>query len=186
MKKLSLLIIILIATCTVAMAQPRAIGGRLPILSFGASYQHGIGEKNMLQADIDLLDYWRGIQGTLTYNWLFPIKSWDVCNLNWYAGVGVGGGYAWRPLGWWGYGRYYYYGGYGYGYGGWKGYGYGFVGAAGMIGIECNFKFGLQVSFDYRPLIGPEIYKGGSAKYFVEGLYIGAINFGVRYKFGGK
>jgi hypothetical protein len=186
MKKLSLFIIILIATCTVALSQPRAIGGRLPILSFGASYQHGIGEKNMLEVDLDLLDYWKGIQATVTYNWLFPIKTWNVCNMNWYAGVGAGGGYAWRPLGWYygGYNRYGY--GYGYGYSGWKGYGYGFVGAAGMIGIECNFKFGLQVSFDYRPVIGPSFTKGGKAYFFTEGLYISAINFGVRYKFGGK
>ena len=177
MKKLSLIIAILFAACTIAWAQPRAIGGRLPVLSIGASYQHGLGEKNMLQADIDLLDYYRGIQGTVTYNWIFPIASWGIGDMNWYAGVGAGGGYAWYYLGSWG-------GYYGRWHEGWWGGQYGFVGAAGMAGIEMNFKFGLQVSFDYRPLIGPRIHRGDNqATYFVEGLYTGAINFGVRYRF---
>jgi len=175
MKKLTLLAIIVIATCTVALAQPRAIGGRLAY-SIGPSYQHSIGEKNMIQADLDILGYWWGVQATGTYNWIFPIHSWDVCALNWYAGVGVGGGYRWG-WGWHGY--------YGGNWNRWSGGGYGFVGAAGMIGIECNFKFGLQLSMDWRPLIGPSLYKGG-AGFYVEGLYAGAVGLGVRYKFGGK
>jgi hypothetical protein len=180
MKKLSLLIIILIATFTLAIAQPRAIGGRIGY-SIGPSYQHSIGEKNMLQADIDILGYWWGIQGTLTYNWLIPLTSWSSGNLNLFAGVGAGGGYRWGWYGWRGYG---YYNGY---YGkSWRTYGrYGFVGAAGMIGVEVNFKFGLNLSVDWRPLIGPTLYKGG-AGYFIEGLYAGAFAAGVRYKFGGK
>jgi hypothetical protein len=178
MKKLSVLFVILIATCTVAMAQPRAIGGRIGY-SIGPSYQHSIGEKNMLQADIDILGYWWGAQGTLTFNWIGNIASWsNVGDMNWFAGVGVGGGYRWG----WGWGRVWrYWDGY---YGGWGGYG--FVGVAGMGGVEMNFKFGLQVSVDWRPLIGPSIYKGGHVDYFWEGLYVGAIGLGVRYKFKGK
>ena len=173
MKKLSLLIIVLLATCTVALAQPRAIGGRISY-SIGASYQHQIGEKNMLQADLDLLGYWWGGQGTVTFNWIFPIKSWDVCALNWYAGVGVGGGYrwGWRTWGW---------------YGGWYNWGgYGFVGAAGMVGFECNFKFPLQLSVEYRPVIGPRLYRDGGVGFYYDGLYLTAVAIGVRYKFGGK
>jgi hypothetical protein len=95
MKKLSLLAILLIVTCTVTIAQPRAIGGRLS-WGIGPSYQHQIGEKNMIQADVDLIAYglW-GIQTTATYNWLIPLKSWEVVNWNLYAGVGIGGGYEW-------------------------------------------------------------------------------------------
>ena len=172
MKKFALIIIVLVATCTVAIAQPRAIGGRFAY-SVGPSYQHSIGEKNMLQADIDILGYWWGIQATVTYNWVFPIASWGVGDMNWFAGVGAGGGYRWG----WGYRGYYRYGGY-YGYGG-----SGFVGVAGMGGVEMNFKFGLQVSVDWRPLIGPRFYRGGGVGYFIEGLYAGAVGLGVRYKF---
>jgi hypothetical protein len=174
MKKLSLFVILLIATCTLAMAQPRAIGGRISY-SIGASYQHQIGEKNMLQADLDILGFWYGGQGTVTFNWIFPIQSWDVCSLNWYAGVGVGGGYRW---GWWGYRI--------YGYHHWGYYGYGFVGATGMVGFECNFKFPLQLSVEYRPLIGPRFYRGGGVGFYLDGLYTTAAALSVRYKFGGK
>ena len=93
MKKLSLLIIILVATCTVALAQPRAIGLRLA-WGIGASYQHSIGEKNMIQVDLDFPAYYAGIQATATYNWVFPISSWSGSgSWNWYAGVGLGAGY---------------------------------------------------------------------------------------------
>jgi hypothetical protein len=165
MKKLSLLAIILIATCTVAIAQPRAIGGRIG-WNVGASYQHGFGEKNMLQADLDFVGFW-GIQGTVTYNWLFPINSWSgPGSWNWYAGVG--GGLGCRFWGW--------------GYDGWGGYGGRFfAGVAGMIGVEYNFKFPLQLSLDYRPLIGPSFGKGGVGL-FGEGLWTG-FAIGVRYKF---
>jgi len=177
MKKLFVFLVVVFTTYSISVAQPRAIGGRLPILSYGASYQHGIGEKNMLQTDVDILGYWCGIQGTVTYNWIFPITSWDIGDLNWYAGVGGGGGYTWSG---WRWGRHYYAWDYGY-RGSWGQYG--FIGVAGMGGIEMNFKLGIQVSLDYRPLIGPCFYRGGGAGYFLDGLYTGAINFGVRYKF---
>jgi len=174
MKKLSLLAIILIATCAIAMAQPRAIGGRLG-WNIGASYQHQIGEKHMIQADLDFIGYglW-GPQGTVTFNWIIPLVSVDAGKLNLYPGVGVGGGYRW-----------------------WS---HGFVGVAGMIGIEWTFKFPLQLSFEYRPLIGPSLYQ----EYFYDdfgwitdkkrigacfnygGLWSSAVAIGVRYKFGGK
>jgi len=168
MKRLVLLAIILIAACTVAMAQPRAIGGRIAY-GLGASYQHGFGEKNMLQVDLDFPFYFWGIQGTATYNWIFPIKSWTgPGSWNWYAGVGGGAGYIWG----WG-GRY------------WGNYwgGYGFAGVAGMIGVEYNFKFPLQLSLDWRPLIGPSFHKGGGVDFYYGGLYSSAIAIGVRYKF---
>ena len=174
MKKLSLLIVVLVATCTVALAQPRAIGGRLAY-GVGPSYQHSLGEKNMLQADLDILGYWWGIQGTVTYNWIFPITTFNSGNLNWYAGVGAGGGYAWSgwTRGWYNWSK--------WNNNGWGGYG--FVGAAGMIGIECNFNFGLQLSVDWRPLFGPRFYRGGGVGYYLPGLYAGAPGVGIRYKF---
>ena len=157
MKKLVLLSVILMATCVVAMAQPRAIGGRLA-WSVGASYQHGFGEKNMLQVDLDFPGYFWGVQATATYNWLFPIKSWTYDgSWNWYAGVG--GGIGW---GWW--------------------YNYAWAGVAGMIGVEYNFKFPLQLSLDFRPLIGPWFHKNGVG-FNTWAIYAGGIGLGVRYKF---
>ncbi|MCL2290092.1 MAG: hypothetical protein FWC34_05220 [Bacteroidetes bacterium] len=171
MKKLALLIVIMIATYVVAVAQPRAIGGRLG-WGVGASYQHGFGEKGMLQADVDFISF-SGIQGTATYNWIFPINSWNGSgSWSWYAGVGGGGGYRW-----W------------YGKTSLDGInwhnavasGIGFAGVAGMIGVEYNFKFPLQLSIDWRPLIGADFNGTYSAAYLYE-----AAAIGVRYKFGGK
>jgi hypothetical protein len=187
MKKLSLLTIILIVTCTIAMAQPRAIGGRFG-WSIGPSYQHQIGEKNMIQADVDFLFYGiDGVQGTVTFNWIIPLLSVSAGSLNLYPGVGVGGGYEW-------WGRY-------------RGYyqpvgsepytrlGAGFLGVAGMIGVEWNFKFPLQLSVEYRPLIGVELYRRHSftdgryethTGFYMSGLWASAATIGVRYRFGGK
>jgi hypothetical protein len=180
MKKLSFLAIILIATCTFAMAQPRAIGGRIGS-SIGPSYQHQIGEKNMIQADLDFLFYglW-GVQGTVTFNWLVPLVNVNAGQLNLYPGVGVGGGYEWWNWGGWRGGPLYN-----------GGYGTGFVGVAGMIGLEWCFKFPLQLSFEYRPLIGVELLKywdkkSINASFYYNGLWSSAIAVGVRYKFGGK
>ena len=180
MKKLSLLALILIATCTVAFAQPRAIGGRIAS-SIGISYQHQIGEKNMIQADLDFLIYglW-GTQGTVTFNWIIPLVDVSAGQLNLYPGVGLGGGYEWWN--WGGFGGTPLYSG---------GYGTGFVGIAGMIGLEWNFKFPLQLSLEYRPLLGVELKKhwsdkGIGAGFYYNGLWMSAVAVGVRYKFGGK
>jgi len=176
MKKLSLLTIILIASCTITMAQPRAIGGRLGT-SVGVSYQHQIGKRTMIQADIDLLEYaYRGVQGTVTFNWIVPLKSWEAANWNMIAGVGVGGGYEWNPWEMW------------YRWNSWSRSG-GFVGVAGMIGLEWNFKFPLQLSVEYRPLIGTRLHIYDNITnigFYRQGLWSGTAAIGVRYKFGGK
>ena len=188
MKRILLLTIILFATCTVAFAQPRAVGARLG-WTVAPSYQHQIGEKYMIQADIDLVGYllW-GVQGTVTFNWLIPLVSANKGSLVLYPGVGVGGGCDW----------------------GWGGSGMldwmkgtkhpwftcGYVGVAGMIGLEWNFKFPLQLSLEYRPLIGPQIMKEGrnssyqirrsGVNFYYRGLWASAVALGIRYKFGGK
>jgi len=190
MKKFSLLTIILLATCTVAIAQPRAIGGRLGY-NIGISYQHQLGEKNMIQADVDLVAYaLHGIQGTVTYNWIIPLKSWNVANWNLIAGVGAGVGFQWwagNNVIWhsWEYGP--------------RNWGSGtFLGAAGMIGMEWNFKFPLQLAIEYRPIVGTilnqkkDYYEdhfvrnGIGVNFYYRGLWESAAAISVRYKFGGK
>jgi len=74
-----------------------------------------------------------------------------------------------------------------------------FVGVAGMIGMEWNFKFPLQLAIEYRPLIGPifsqkrDYYEDYSVKkegigvdFYYRGLFSGALAIGIRYKFSGK
>ena len=178
-RKWMLLIIIAVAACTAATAQPRAIGGRV-CWGIGPSYQHEIGKSNMLQADLDLAGFY-SIQGTATFNWVFPISSWNKAgSWNWYIGGGIGAGYSWwgdrlrlgGGRGYWGFYR-----------GGWAGCGY--VGAALMGGVEYNFKFPLQLFADYRPLIGPCFYRnGGGVDFYYSGLLAGALSVGARYRLG--
>ena len=166
MKRLALFTVILFATCVVAMAQPRAFGGRF-CYNVGASYQHSFGEKNMLQVDLDFPLFFWGIQATATYNWIFPFNSWTKPgSWNWYAGVGGGAGYMW---GW-----------ESSFFGNW--YNFGLAGVAGMLGVEYNFKFPLQLSLEWRPLIGPTFHRGGGIGFNYDGLYISALALGVRYK----
>ena len=157
MKKLSFLIIVLLATCTIALAQPRAIGGRLSY-SIGVSYQHSFGEKNMLQLDLEFPGFMFGAQATATYNWIFPIKSWTgPGSWNLYAGVGAGAGFNW-----------------------WSAYGW--AGVAGMFGAEYNFKFPLQLFADFRPVIGPSFGRN-YVGFDLWPLYSNTIGIGARYRF---
>ena len=165
MKKVLILAIIFIATCTVSLAQPRAIGVRVG-WGVGVSYQHGFGEKNMLQVDLDAYRFEMGIQATATYNWIFPCKSWcGAGSWNWYTGVGGGIGMYWPNM--------------------WIG-AYdskmftAFTGVTGMIGIEYNFKFPLQLSLDWCPLVGPTFWKDGIG-FNLLGVFGGGL--AVRYKF---
>ena len=168
MRKIFFLVVILIAACTASLAQPRAIGARVG-WGVGASYQHGFGEKSMLQVDLDFISFEAGLQATVTYNWIFPFNSWNGAgSWNWYAGVG--GGIGMLMPGWWEHpdptktrGTF-----------------TGFAGAAGMIGVEYNFKFPLQISLDYRPLFSPLLYKGGVG-FNLFGVFGGGL--AVRYKF---
>jgi len=147
------------ATVISVSAQPRAIGGRVS-WGFDVSYQHGFGERNMLQIDVGVPAFYFGIQAVGTYNWLFPISSWKHAgSWNWYIGVGAGGGvYAFvGPF---------------------------FAGVAGQLGIEYNFKIPLQLSLDFRPVVGPTFTRYGIDHYLnVQGFLFGGAALSVRYKF---
>ena len=159
MKKLLVLVALIAISAVAVNAQKRAIGARLGYgLEF--SYQHNMGEKNMLEVDAGLPGF-SGIEAAATYDWLFPISSWQKAgSWNWYAGVGAGAGYSWL----WGWGN------------------YGYVGVAGRLGIEYNFDFPLSLSLDWRPIFGPR-FGSGNIGFYDGGLYYGAIAWGIRYRF---
>ena len=141
-----------------ANAQSRAIGGRLGH-GIEFSYQHQLGSNMVnLQAGLPFLNGF-GIEGVVTYDWIFPISSWpEKGRWNWYAGVGPG-------LGMYGFDHI-----------------TGFVGVAGRIGVEYNFWFPMNISLDWRPLIGPYFNHNG-AGFNSLGIFQGGIALSVRYLF---
>ena len=155
MKKFLLAAAALLAGAVAAYAQPRAIGGRLGY-GLEVSYEHGLGD-NMVSVEVGLPGFY-GLEAAATYDWLFPFKSWqNKGEWNWYAGVGAGAGfYGFKDL-------------------------VGYVGVAGRIGVEYDFWFPLQLSLDWRPVIGPSF--GEDVIFNGAGLYQGGIALGVRYKF---
>ena len=156
MKKLFLTLAVVLFTVAFAFAQPRAIGGRL---GYGVdfSYQHSVG-KNMVNLEVGAPAFY-GVSAAATHDWIFPINSWEEeGSWNWYAGVGAGVGFDFYPE-----------------------HNYFFVGVAGRIGVEYNFWFPLQLSLDWRPIIGPNF--GEHVDFHYNGLWQGGIALGVRYLF---
>lgn len=159
MKKLLFTLALVLGFGLAAYAQPRAIGLRLGG-DVDASYQHQLG-KNMIEVEAGLpyfFDGHFGFHAAATYDWLFNFKSWEHRGeWNWYPGVGLAGGY--------------------YGCGNEEHNGHGFIGIAGRIGVEYNFWFPLQLSLDYRPVIGYGFNHG----FYDAGFY--GVALGVRYRF---
>ena len=96
MKKFILMVVLAVASVMI-YAQPRAIGGRLGAFN-GISYQHGFGDKNMLEVELGWsvdgrTDFWRNVggvqthgrtwgttvQAAATYDWIdpFPRCRWS-------------------------------------------------------------------------------------------------------------
>ncbi len=215
MKKNLLLVVALLLGATAAFAQPRAVGLRVGS-GLEASYQHSLGESNMVSVDFGMIypnmtiaslttttkidgetfkDHTNGtgdagmigVEAAATYDWINPggvMIPWShKGSWNWYAGVGADVAYMHTTN-----------------VGGGKGSHWGSVGVAGRIGVEYNFWFPLQLSFDWRPVIGPafsaysrnisipeigidEKTHVSAVAYNLTGLYAGALCLGVRYKF---
>lgn len=155
MKKI-IVIAIALFTAAALYAQPRAIGGRIGY-GLELSYQHSLGD-NMVQLDFGLPGFY-GLEAAATYDWIFPINSWqEQGTWNWYAGVGAGlGMYGFNDI-------------------------TGFVGVAGRIGVEYNFWFPMNISLDWRPVIGPNFNSAG-ARFNTLGIFQGGIALSVRYLF---
>ena len=156
MKKFILMVVLAVASVMI-YAQPRAIGGRLGAFN-GISYQHGFGDKNMLEVELGWsvdgrTDFWRNVggvqthgrtwgttvQAAATYDWIDPFNApvpWnEQGEWHWYLGVGGAGGYGWNANT--------YVAGVGNVGNAWN---WGYIGAAGRIGIEYDFWFPLQLS----------------------------------------
>ncbi len=164
-KNLLLAALFVVMGSVAAFAGPRAIGGRLGS-GVEFSYEHGLNSGNMVSLDAGVVGF-HGLEVAATHDWIFNISAWDKKgSWNWYAGVGAGvGAYDlfYRNLT-----NYYY------------------VGVAGRIGAEYNFWFPLQLSLDWRPIVGPHFYNNGSENvvgFNYSGLYQGGFCLGVRYLF---
>jgi len=208
MRKILLIAVLAVASLA-AYAQPRAIGGRLGGFN-GVSYQHSLGENNMIEIEAGFsvdgrMDCWEkpygstnygrfwghNVQAAFTYDWIDPFGAkfpWEhKGEWHWYLGAGAAGGYGWEILG--------------YsivstmsvggtfvtnGTSGPYTWNFGYVGGAGRLGVEYDFWFPLQLSLDYRPTIGLGMYEkvfGGNGTN--AGLYweVTSVCLGVRYKF---
>ena len=194
MKKI-LFVAMLAVVSVMAYAQPRAIGGRLGAFN-GFSYEHGIGENNMIEIELGYSidgrsDFWTKaggstlhnnmwgstVQAAATYDWIDPFGAtfpWEhKGEWHWYMGAGLAGGFGWRG--------YTFVPGTGYvgGNGNW-----GFLGAAGRVGVEYDFWFPLQLSIDWRPTLGAAMWDNNAGG-VQSGLYweMTCLALGVRYKF---
>lgn len=166
MKKVLSLLAISLLCGAYAYAQPRAIGIRQ---GFGThiSYEHSVGD-DMLSLEVGTAGY-MAAELALTYDFIDPFNATIPWNKkgewHWYMGIGLGAGYYWPLPGWTQ-----------------KVY----AGVAPRIGIEYNYWFPMQMSLDFRPIIGPGIdfaEAGPAVSYYMMGLYTGAVSFSVRYKF---
>ncbi|MDO4190512.1 MAG: hypothetical protein Q4D14_02330 [Bacteroidales bacterium] len=157
MKKLLFTLALVLGFGLAAYAQPRAIGVRLGG-DLDVSYEHQLG-KNMIEVEAGLpyiFDNYFGFHAAATYDWIFNFKSWSgKGEWNWYPGVGLAAGWHQCP----------------------DHDGHGFLGVAGRLGVEYNFWFPLQLSLDYRPVIGYSFGHG----FYDRGFY--GIALGVRYHF---
>ena len=167
MKKNTFALIISVLFIGNAFAQPRSIGLRLGG-NQELTYQQYLGKeekagKTFLQIDLGAF-YFKGVQGTVTYNWFSkPNRNFIA-----FGGFGAGGGYSFKDNQWypdflnkkspnyekniakayW-FDRYF------------------FVGIVGQIGVEYQFnKVPFAISLDYRPLIGVDFtFKGDKWQY---------------------
>lgn len=160
-KKLFLTLAVAALAVVAANAQPRAVGGNIGY-GISASYQHNLGEANMIDLAVEFPGYAWGLGATCTYDWINPFGTQIPWNnkgsWNWSLGVGAGAGVYWA--------------------------GAGYAGVVGHCGVAYDFWFPLELSVDYRPNIGAYFGKG-FAGFYAQGLYTG-VTIGVRYLFNQK
>lgn len=150
MKKIILIAAMVLGFAVAATAQPRAIGVKL---GWGAevSYQHSLGE-NFLEANLGLNNF-NSLDVSAVYNFMIAQPSWTSRGeWGFYAGPGAAVG-----MNLIGENTYFH------------------LAAAGMVGLEYQFWFPLQLSLDLRPTLGFG---------FNYGFHWSVMpSLGVRYKF---
>lgn len=160
MKKIITTMIVMLAVASVALAQPRAIGGRIGY-NTEFSYQHSITDGMYVDLTAGLgnaWSYWGYADATASFDWVFNIKGiW-----NWFVGPAAGLGV--------GYGVYY------------RDYNVMpfRVNVGGQIGFEWEFGIPLNLTVDWRPMVN---VLGFNNTHYAP--YSGLFNFGVglRYRF---
>ncbi len=195
MKKFILVLAAATLAAVAVSAQPRAIGARLGWGGIEVSYQHSLSEANMVSAELSFPGF-HGIGANATYDWLNPFNAtipWShKGEWNWYMGVGAGLAIGFPEVS--------KSAGANYGYGDYVeakvSSNWFRVGVAGRVGVEYNFWFPLQLSLDWRPVLGPsfnwekaklsgdgidETKRSSSAGFYAGGLF--GIALGVRYLF---
>lgn len=166
MKKLLIIAALVLTTAVAAIAQPRAIGGRL---GWGAevSYQHNVGN-NFIEVDVGLPGWGAlGLGATAIYDFVIAQPQWTPGTWTFYAGpgaqVGMGFGNGWATSS---------------------------IAVAGQVGLSYRFEFPLELSVDLRPSLGVGITSirnddgTTTTRPTFVGNYLGFVPcIGVRYAF---
>ena len=113
-----------------------------------ATYQRKLSDTNRLEIDLGIRgnNSYSFIKATGLYEWVWQLDG----NFNWYAGFGGGVG-SWSVK---------------------NADSSVFIFAAGVVGIEYNFDFPLQLSLDFRPEIGfNDFYDGYNSDFGLSARY---------------
>lgn len=155
-KSLFLTILLSLAFAVSAMAQPRAIGVNIGY-GIDLSYQHTVGPSNMVDLNVSIPCF-AGIGAEATYDWINPFGTqipWtEKGSWDWEMGVGAAAGFLFAP-------------------------GF-YAGVAGHVGVSYDFWFPLQLSVDWRPVLG---VCGASQAVGFYGGGLAGVSLGVRYRF---
>ena len=155
-KSLFLTILLSLAFAVSAVAQPRAIGVNIGY-GIDLSYQHTVGPSNMVDLNVSIPCF-AGIGAEATYDWINPFGTqipWtEKGSWDWEMGVGAAAGFLFAP-------------------------GF-YAGVAGRVGGCYDFWFPLQLSVDWRPVLG---VCGASQAVGFYGGGLAGVSLGVRYRF---
>lgn len=155
-KSLFLTILLSLAFAVSAVAQPRAIGVNIGY-GIDLSYQHTVGPSNMVDLNVSIPCF-AGIGAEATYDWINPFGTqipWtEKGSWDWEMGVGAAAGFLFAP-------------------------GF-YAGVAGHVGVSYDFWFPLQLSVDWRPVLG---VCGASQAVGFYGGGLAGVSLGVRYRF---
>ena len=155
-KSLLLTILLSLAFAVSAVAQPRAIGVNIGY-GIDLSYQHTVGPSNMVDLNVSIPCF-AGIGAEATYDWINPFGTqipWtEKGSWDWEMGVGAAAGFLFAP-------------------------GF-YAGVAGHVGVSYDFWFPLQLSVDWRPVLG---VCGASQAVGFYGGGLAGVSLGVRYRF---